>query len=300
MLIGFATAIQVVLVTAAIFAWNSSQRPGFESCGCGTLLMAPATRQAWPAWVFGSTSLVFAAIGGWSLFRHARRDQALQLSFQKLGRRVWSPVLQRRLWLVEAPQPIAVTLGLLQSEIYISTSLSSLLSQDEQAAVLRHEQQHLVRHDPLMNAGLVAIDAAFGWLPWVKTWRQAALAEQEISADKAASRHGQVSSVASALVKLHAQPQPVGAWWSALSIRVDTLLDPAATKQISFRHFWRSVMAASAVIGFVAIVGIISARSVAAKIPPSPRCVETRLWCAERQQQTLNLFVPRMSTYVLP
>lgn len=145
-------------------------------------------------------------------------------------------VLLRALRLADRTQviplelPVALCFGLLRPRLLLSTGALRGLSPLEVEAVLRHEQTHLRRHDPLR---LVVVRALAEALPVLPALHQMALAlpvAQELAADRVAISAVGTDALGSALLKigdalgsLPDLPLAIGAF-SALDARIDQLL----------------------------------------------------------------------------
>jgi Zn-dependent protease with chaperone function len=133
--------------------------------------------------------------------------------------------------LIDDPAPHAFCAGYLRPGIYVSTGALAVLSDDELAAVLVHEDHHRVLRDPLRLASSRILSQALFFLPALSSLgdRYRDLAEQR--ADDAAVRAGGGKApLASALLAFDAAA-PEGA--SGISPgRVDSLLGRPAGWQL--------------------------------------------------------------------
>jgi Zn-dependent protease with chaperone function len=161
--------------------------------------------------------------------------------------------------LIDDPAPHAFCAGYLRPSIYVSTGALTVLSDDELAAVLVHEDHHRTRRDPLRLASSRILGQALFFLPALPSLgdRYRDLAEER--ADDAAVRAaGDAGPLASALLAFDASAPP-GA--SGISPgRVDSLLGRApgwrlpsslvalslATLSVLTVLVWRASAAASA------------------------------------------------------
>lgn len=138
--------------------------------------------------------------------------------------------LAGRTRLIALETPVALCHGLPRPRLLLSTGALWGLSPAEMEAVLRHEQAHLRRRDPLRLLGARALADALPALPILR--RMAALAPmaQELAADRAAlaavgpeALSGALFKVGDGLGPLHGQTVAVGAF-SALDARIDQIL----------------------------------------------------------------------------
>lgn len=100
------------------------------------------------------------------------------------------------------PLSFACTAGLLYPKVYVSTGLVDSLNDEEVKAVLRHEQSHLKRRDPLLSLIVFFIARFFLFLPWARKLLRTSRKESELIADgHALSFTRDPSDLASALIK---------------------------------------------------------------------------------------------------
>ena len=128
-----------------------------------------------------------------------------------------------RITVIDDPAPHAFCAGYLRPSIYVSTGALAILSDDELAAVLAHEDHHRTLRDPLRLASSRILSQALFFLPALPSLgdRYRALAEER--ADDAAVRAGgETGPLASALLAFDAAA-PAGAFGISPG-RVDSLL----------------------------------------------------------------------------
>ncbi|MDX1521938.1 MAG: M56 family metallopeptidase, partial [Anaerolineae bacterium] len=124
--------------------------------------------------------------------------------------------------------PQAFCLGLIRPQIWLTTGLVELLSDDELTAVLAHEAHHCRHRDPLRLVISRALRAAFFFLPVVDSLAKAAELQQEIAADRSAIRTlGDDLPLLCALQKLIKQAGGTGRNGTAI-IRAGIISDGAA------------------------------------------------------------------------
>jgi Zn-dependent protease with chaperone function len=146
--------------------------------------------------------------------------------------------LEQRTLLIACEFPVALCYGLLHPRLLVSTAALRGLSSPEVEAVLRHEQVHLRRHDPLRRLLVRALTEALP-LPALQDIAHAVPLAQELAADRAVlaavgpeALSGALLKVGDALDSLQAPPKgsntqdwrlAVGAF-SAIDIRIDQIL----------------------------------------------------------------------------
>ena len=108
-----------------------------------------------------------------------------------------------RLDVVDCCSAEAFCYGLFAPRICVTTGLLHILSRAEIEAVLRHERHHLQRYDPLRALIWTVLDGSC-W--WVKDGGAQARLRRELAADRAVIAAGGRLPLASALLKLLAQP----------------------------------------------------------------------------------------------
>lgn len=92
------------------------------------------------------------------------------------------------LTVVDSPEPLACTAGLLRPRILISSGLIRCLDDDEREAVIAHERAHVGGwHPSLLFLGRV-VARSFGYLPPIRKAAEQLLLGLEIAADAAAVR----------------------------------------------------------------------------------------------------------------
>lgn len=128
-------------------------------------------------------------------------------------------------------QDAAFVAGLTKPRIFCDDRLATTLSDVELHAVTLHEQAHQVARDPLRMTLLAVVAPVARRLPSGPAWLERQAASREISADRAALRHGASrAAIASALLKV-GRLHPAGATGFALAVdlRLEALLDGERT-----------------------------------------------------------------------
>lgn len=94
--------------------------------------------------------------------------------------------------LINAPDPMAFTLGWFSPKIIYTSALAKILSEDELISVLSHEAAHQSRRDPLRRLLTRAMSELLFFLPVIKDLTDNLASHQEAQADKIAiKQHGQ-------------------------------------------------------------------------------------------------------------
>lgn len=135
--------------------------------------------------------------------------------------------------LVDDSRAFVFCYGFVRPRVCVSTGLSSLLSDDELAAVLRHEAHHQRHRDPLKILIGRTLASGLFFLPAGGALRNGFLAGKEICADRDALSAGDPLALPRALVKMLHAERPVwpagvlavGAM-SPTEVRIHSLLEP--------------------------------------------------------------------------
>jgi Zn-dependent protease with chaperone function len=115
---------------------------------------------------------------------------------------VMLPQDQQRLRVLEAPYPVACTIGLWRPRILLSTGMITTLSTTEMGSVIAHEWGHVMRRDPLRVALLQWCRDALWWLPIVGALvRESTRVMEDAADDVAVALTAQPLELAAALVK---------------------------------------------------------------------------------------------------
>lgn len=107
-----------------------------------------------------------------------------------------------RVWVSDAPEPEAFALPAGRGGIVVSRGTLDLLTDDELASVLAHEQAHLDQRHHAWLAALLGATHYFRWIPCIASIRSSVASLLEIAADRAAGRATAPTGVAAALLKL--------------------------------------------------------------------------------------------------
>jgi hypothetical protein len=197
-LAALAQAAGLVLIIAEFLVLDLAHTAVFKAAYAAVL----ATTLAGHA-LAGRTALRAAAAGRRlraTTGRHARRPPAQLLAVAvPLG-------LAGRVDCVASAEAFALTHGLLQPRILLSTAALATLDPAELAAVLGHERAHLRRRDPLrlLAARILADDGCY--LPALRWMSHRFALHCELTADRAALDHSSHTALAGALLKLAPAP----------------------------------------------------------------------------------------------
>lgn len=294
-LIGFGVLLSVVLAVSTTAAWQAATQPQPTSCGCNLWTVAPATGTIWPA--ASLCVLIFllgwrVGLGAWRIHRreHAFRQMTESMTYREISHRG----LGIRYCLVSSLEPFALTIGRIRPEIYLSQGLLRRLSGSEFRVVLRHERAHQRGFHPLWRWFAGLIGEAFAFVPWIDDLHQAAIAEFEIIADRAASdEYRDTATVARALLRVEGLHHSVGLAWSAVEARVDHLLEPDVRTDVPIVS--RGAAFVALMVLTVSFLGLMAVHVARADGAVPKLCRETRIICAERQD--LWSPSPTMSSY---
>jgi hypothetical protein len=164
----------------------------------------------------GVALVLWAVAMGANLMRAARLNRALE---SRSTRRFVSGV---QVNVVPGAGKAAVVLGVVRPRIFVSDELLSVLTEDEQRAVVLHEDHHRSIWAPVRAAAIEAWLPIVGRVGLAKRALLDRLGDLELMADRHALASGcSRAALAAALIK--AQPAPVG--FSAVSYDADKRID---------------------------------------------------------------------------
>jgi len=124
-------------------------------------------------------------------------------------------------------QPLAMTIGLFQPRILLTTGVQHELGQDEVTAVIAHESHHARRFDPLWSIIVAVAERLLGWVPVVRRSIEQWTMLREVTADEAATNfYSDRSGLAGALVKMSTPLVVSTPLFSPNIARVEQLLHP--------------------------------------------------------------------------
>lgn len=105
--------------------------------------------------------------------------------------------------IIRSPDPVAMTIGLVNPRVVLSTGLIGMLDPNELDAVMAHERCHLQRRDPKALFFLSLMRKVFWYVPLMKWLHEKYALAIEIMADRAAmSSTSGISDLGGALLKL--------------------------------------------------------------------------------------------------
>ncbi len=136
--------------------------------------------------------------------------------------------------IIPAPQAFALTIGWLQSRIFLSQTLVDLLSSAELATVLNHERQHQQQHDGLRLLWVSVL--SYFHCPMLRRiiLKQFSLSIEQACDEAAAQQNGDRLQVAETIVKVSRlirqpplnSPYALSVASSSIRLRVQGLLSP--------------------------------------------------------------------------
>lgn len=279
-ILGFGGLGLSALAFATWYQWRAIQpwvEPQVLGCGCQTLaVQASPWMTGWSAALLALTIVAFGRLL-WSFGRRFVQQRNLLKYVQHDSR---TTILSNGAFLVTNHQPHAMTIGIWRPRVIITTGLWQRLGPDEREAVIRHEQAHQRSADPFWSALIESIAHAWFWLPWMRTWVQAAWRLRELAADAFASNeYHDIDALASAILKL--SPEPVGATpaFSANRDRVEKILDHRWQPRL---HLWRWPALLSGIFVAVGLGLLVQSSTATAKTmanEPAGACQETIRMC---------------------
>ena len=150
------------------------------------------------------------------------------------------------LYVVEAAEPLALTVGYWRPVVLISTGMVELLNSAELEAVLRHESTHVRRRDPLRTVIAEALRLGFPLVPLIGRLAQHFKVQKEVEADRCTVQQmGDARPLAGALLKaLQESPREsfgaVGI--SPTEARIDALLGSTPPSNGSLYYVWPGLL----------------------------------------------------------
>jgi len=157
---------------------------------------------------------------------------------------------------------VAFCAGIVRPTVFISEVAVAGLSDSELLAVLHHEAEHALRHEPLRRAARMAAAEALTFLPIVGWWSERQIALSELSADAAAERVVGRSALAGALLVMTAPAMPMAAFVGhaelrarrLLGMKVDEPKPPRAMWAATFVYSWLALSLAGCLSAVVVAV----------------------------------------------
>ncbi|MFD1383637.1 M56 family metallopeptidase [Rhodanobacter aciditrophus] len=155
---------------------------------------------------------------------YAKRIQSLSVSSK----------LADNVSLLETSELLAITVGMLNPKIYVSTGLLENTSKQEEEIILAHEQSHVQKRDNFTRA-IVSFACCYLPYPLAKAIKLHFVLATEKLADQYAATQSRQTDVASTLIKvaklkMHNDNAAMSYFWDQqeLSERVQQLLAPTA------------------------------------------------------------------------
>lgn len=176
--------------------------------------------------------------GVFGVIREVRQLRQLSRTLTQAGSTTAQVIPGQTVVLVPDRDPFAFCHGLLRPRLYLSTALFGILDGRELDAVLRHEEAHRRRRDPLRVFAVRVLAAALFFLPLARVARDRYLVRLEIRADQEVVRRVGREPLAGALVKLlQVSPAPMPAVaisrFNPTEERVRRLLEPAPQPRLA-------------------------------------------------------------------
>lgn len=146
-------SLTVLVATPALQPWLITAHC-HPNIGCG--YHSPAALAPPALAVLGLLSFLLLAL---QVDRRIRTVREHAQVLRRLGRHAQSPIAERPYGLIDHPQPLAFTTGLLRPQVWLTQGLVGRLGDEALAIVLAHEIAHQRRRDPLRHlvAGLARI-----------------------------------------------------------------------------------------------------------------------------------------------
>ncbi|MEF3309423.1 M56 family metallopeptidase [Paenibacillus sp. GYB004] len=152
--------------------------------------------------------------------------------------------------IIRDPTFVAITMGLLQPKIILSTGALELLNQSEQRAVILHEVYHCQGKDTLKHFLIYLVEYGLMYIPVIKQLAEYYRARTEILADRfSIDQTGASSGLSSALLKVlrtqnNGQLAKVGINFteSAINYRIMQLLDLDNPVRIPVKVHWKPMV----------------------------------------------------------
>lgn len=212
-----------------------------------------------------------------------RRHQALRRNVTADSRAVWHQRVGAMVLITDDSSAQAMTLGLLQPQMVVTTGLIDRLSGSELTSVLRHEQAHARARDPLWSLLLESIGATLSWLGDLRQAVNIAFSLREMIADAVATdNYTAPRQLSGAMYKIatDAQPTSVPAF-SPNADRVTKLLNTAWELPVRWWS-WRTItMTMMLAVGFWLANGLPRATAAAQPTLPSAACWLRQIMCAQ-------------------
>lgn len=195
----------------------------------------------------------------WKWMRNFKGNRDLQhMSYLNYVYRDWNT----EIIVIKDDAFIALSMGIWNPRIIISTGLINMFNQEEVRAILLHEWYHCRRRDPLQMFLVVLLTESMGYIPLLKTLSKEFTTRNELLADRFALTHmkteyhlGSVLLKLSNLVNVRNVIVAVPFANTALNYRILQVLQPNQPIDIPFTY--RNSLLLTVVI-FLIMIGLIS------------------------------------------
>ncbi len=287
----FTLVVLGVSSLVVIHAWPAVF-PSHLTSGCGCAILTPTLPPAQRVLTGGALITAAMLLGSFSF--HLIRSFIRQRRFQQqISQRIHArPIHQptgQSLTIVVDSRPQAFTLGLFRPRIYLTTGLLRRLSKSEIHVVISHEAVHLQAHDPLVASLLEALSRAWGWMPWIRTWVDAAANLRELVADSVATGNYDSTVALTGAVSKLVEPATVGvAAMSPNTSRVEKLLNHDWQPRWRLWRWQYLVGAAGIIVGLVLLSRTPTAR---AQTTTPGQCHQLQVMCRQAEQIRFEDFV---------
>lgn len=213
--------------------------------------------------------------------------------------------LSRKVFLVKSAKSFAFCFGIRNPKIYISTSTSSLMSDDELRAILFHERYHLFKRDTLTLLMAEISQFIFPFFPILSDFIKSYRIDREMKADEEAVNHiGTPAPLLSALTKLLTTPAPATSMVSAigdydtLEIRIKSLTGRnVVAGRFSLVHIFISIVS-FLVLGAIALSPVYAISNQNSKQETVMICAvgaNCASWCTKHQTVHPQSYSPTVS-----
>lgn len=148
---------------------------------------------------------------------------------------------ENHLIIVSHPIPLAITMGLMQPKVVLSTGLMNLLNENEIEAVIAHEMAHLKSRDPLTIFFMTLCSSTIWYIPILKWMNKQYRIMKELAADDYAIEKQETTvHLGSALLKMLKVRQPDNRAFTyasfadtSINYRIDYMLNPLKELRVS-------------------------------------------------------------------
>jgi hypothetical protein len=227
--LALAGAAATVLALVVALTRVSFQPPSLEAIAtaCQRVALDDLTLASLLVLALSSLSVAVLALALRSAVRQLRRGHRFMGRVRIVGR---TDVAGAQVLVVEDERPQAFCSGLWRPRVYVSRGTLELLSADQLAAVVAHEQHHARRRDPLRLLLARSLGEGLFFLPALGRLADRYTALAELAADEAAVRRVGRPALAAALLVFDETPN--AALVGIAPERVDHLLGRPARWEV--------------------------------------------------------------------